>query len=107
MTDGTLFDIVVYGKTFFCWRIMHTSIEVAVSVYEAQVCGYLELLNEIKKTHGDDWERAHFDVPWKVSLQNWDLQLRTMEQVLGLTEEEIKKIRVRAEMKFAATVLKK
>ncbi len=81
---------------------MHDSIEGCTFVYLEKVSQYVAWVKEVReqfaRTYGQDWvEEVGSDIhrfPPYVhgALLSWNLELRSMEQVLGLTPEEIAKI---------------
>lgn len=78
---------------------MHTVIATAVHHYEVKYCEYLEFLSELRDTYGEGFEKRNIGGPSEVELRNWKIRLEAMEEVLGLSETEVRETRLRAEAK--------
>ena len=81
---------------------MHSTVEECALVYLELVCGYVTWIKEKRegfaRSYGQAWvdeigSDVHRFPPFlKGALLSWNLELRTIERVLGLTPEEVAKI---------------
>lgn len=81
---------------------MHNTVEECALVYLERVHAYVAWVQEKRegfaRSYGQDWvdevgrDLNRFPSFVKGTLLSWNLELRSMERVLGLTSEEIAKI---------------
>jgi hypothetical protein len=79
---------------------MRQKIEDACAEYDQKVYEYVTFLRELRRVYGKDFETRSIGGPDQAALFDWKTKLEFAEEILGLTKEEIKECRDRAEVRY-------